>query len=58
MGVFAKKNNRKYSQERMLKVDVKSNNPFLMFIILIIQRHYNLSDNQIEYQLKNLNILD
>ena len=39
------------NKERKSKAGAKPYSPLLMFKILILQRYYNLSDNQIEYQI-------
>ena len=39
------------NKERKSNAGAKSYSPLLMFKILILQRYYNLSDNQIEYQI-------
>ena len=41
----------KIHREKMVNAGPKPYDPLLMFKILILQRYYNLSDNQIEYQI-------
>ena len=41
----------KIHKKKMVKAGPKPYDPLLMFKILILQRYYNLSDNQIEYQI-------
>lgn len=41
----------KIHKKKMVNAGPKPYDPLLMFKILILQRYYNLSDNQIEYQI-------
>ncbi|MCP4457644.1 MAG: transposase [Cytophagales bacterium] len=39
------------NQDKMVNAGPKPYDPLLMFKILILQRYYNLGDEQIEYQI-------
>ncbi|MEM8569236.1 MAG: IS5 family transposase [Bacteroidota bacterium] len=50
-GVFRETVEKSLPSEKMVNAGPKPYDPLLMFKILILQRYYNLSDEQLEYQI-------